>query len=239
MAQLFLRSYDGNISTLHFSEGASPKDALKLVVSTKACSPNPSLITIDAQRQILYCTRNDRETFTGRLQLFSVKNAGILEEKSSVSAPFGAAYHTLSNRGNALAVAYYYAGRVGIYDVEDTRQIKTAQELDFPNFVPGPGRDQDISRPHQAILDPSGSQVLVTDLGAGLIRLFTVGSPHQVQEVGGFDFPKGSFPRHVAVVTLRDRTQLYVLIEPGYQHNFNLHGRASRRRYLVNAQKRR
>ena len=57
--------------------------------------------------------------------------------------------------------------------------------------------------------------LLVTDLGADQIRVFSIGtspsSPRQVQEVGGLDLPKGSFPRHVPFVALRDRNQLYVL----------------------------
>lgn len=106
MKQLFLSSYNGTVTTLAFTPGASRDDALKVIASTSACTPNPSWITLDTDRRLLYCTANNGDTFTGALHSFSIEDDGSLKERSKVPAPFGAAYHTLYGGGNYLAAAF-------------------------------------------------------------------------------------------------------------------------------------
>jgi len=106
-----------------------------------------------------------------------------------------------------------YAGYVGTYSVEDQSQIKILQEMEIKIDAAGPGPDQDQARPHQVAFDPTGQYMVSPDLGADLIRTFRIAPDHQVKEIEGLSLPKGSFPRHAAFVALKDRVQLYVLLQ--------------------------
>lgn len=106
-----------------------------------------------------------------------------------------------------------YAGFVGAYDVADTSQVKTIQEMTFELTAPGPGRHQEQARPHQVTIESSGRFLLAPDLGADLVRIFEISPENQLKEIEGLSVPKGSFPRHVALVTVEEGTKLYVLLQ--------------------------
>ncbi len=106
MEQLFLISYEGTITTLGFSREAPRQDALCVLASTRACEPNPSWISLDTGRRILYCTEAGMETGKGALKAFRIEPDGTITETSSIVTPHGAAHHISYNSGNALAVAY-------------------------------------------------------------------------------------------------------------------------------------
>lgn len=106
MLQLFVGSYDGTVRTLEYTEGEPPREALKVVASSTASKPNPSWITVDTKKRVLYCNSNDSATLSGCLKSFSIKEDGNLEELGSLSAPLGAAFHSLFDNREALAVPY-------------------------------------------------------------------------------------------------------------------------------------
>ncbi|KAK6381431.1 uncharacterized protein PV06_07481 [Exophiala oligosperma] len=210
MQQLFLVSYNGLIYTLQYAEGESPKKALKIIAESKDCAV-PSWVTLDSKRRRLYGLANDKEKWSGTLKTFLIQADGSLEEKSSVPAPFGAAFSTLYDDGKALAAAYYYDPAVATYNVEDCSHIRKLQELRWPEIGPGPGRAQEHSRPHQTYIDPTGRYLIAVDCGADRIHVFTIGADHEVTEVGGLDLPRPSFPRHVAMVVVGGKTLMYIL----------------------------
>lgn len=106
MDQLFLISYRGTISTLALSEQPAAGDSLREIATTRACEPNPSWISLDASRRVLYCTEGGMVTGTGALKAFRIEPDGTLTEASSVKTPKGAAHHVLYNNGNTLFAAY-------------------------------------------------------------------------------------------------------------------------------------
>ncbi|KAH8890614.1 putative isomerase YbhE [Thozetella sp. PMI_491] len=213
MDQLFLISYQGTITTLRHSSGASPVDSLAEVASTRACEPHPSWISLDRARGTLYCTEAGMATGKGALKAFSIAPDGTLVESSSVSTPHGAAHHITLNNGQAVAVAYYYAGYVGTYQVAHPGQLQTLQELTFQLDAPGPGEAQTQSRPHQVALDPSHRYLLSPDLGADMVRVFTISQDAKIEEIQGLALEKGSYPRHVLLVAFDERVYMYVLLQ--------------------------
>lgn len=106
MQQLFLSSYNGTIYTLGFDQEAPPLDALKVIASTKDCSPHPSWITLDAKRRLIYGTANNKDLGNGELKAFSIQPDGSLKLKGSITTPIGAAYHSLDSTASTLAVAF-------------------------------------------------------------------------------------------------------------------------------------
>lgn len=74
------------------------------------------------------------------------------------------------------------------------------QSLIFKLTAPGtnPSR-QEAPHPHQVILDPTDSFIAVPDLGADLVRVFSIDkSTSLLTEVTPFATPPGSGPRHGA-----------------------------------------
>lgn len=105
MTQLFLISYAGTISSLALTHGGDPKQALKITAQSRACVPNPSWLTLDADRRVLYCTEGGAAG-PGALKAFAIAADGALTETSSVPVPQGAAHHALYNGGQALGTAF-------------------------------------------------------------------------------------------------------------------------------------
>lgn len=102
-----------------------------------------------------------------------------------------------------------------MYNVKDATRIEEVQIITFPDFVPGSGRSQEQPRPHQTVVDPTGRYLLVPDLGADRIRVFSISqdpaSLHQMTELQGLQLKHPSFPRHVMFAVLGDRTMMYIL----------------------------
>ena len=103
---LFVASYNGTISTLELIQDASNNYSLGIIASTTICGPNPSWITLDLARDVLYCTEPGMKTGAGTLYSFSVQPDGSLILLDSLATPIGAAHFALHSHNQALAVAY-------------------------------------------------------------------------------------------------------------------------------------
>ena len=106
MDQLFLISYQGTITTLRLSEGPSPEDSLREVATSRACEPNPSWLSLDASRRVLYCTEGGMVSGMGSLKAFNILPDGTIAETSEVQTPKGAAHHILYNSEKTMVAAF-------------------------------------------------------------------------------------------------------------------------------------
>ena len=104
---------------------------------------------------------------------------------------------------------------VNVLDVSDPASLTPTQNYTFALDEPGPnpGR-QDAPHPHQAVLDPTGSFILVPDLGADLVRVFAVGDDISVEVMEPLAVEPGSGPRHVVFVEGKgEGTVMYLISE--------------------------
>ena len=79
-----------------------------------------------------------------------------------------------------------------------------------------PGADperQEAAHPHQVIKDPTEKYVLAPDLGADIVRVYSIASDSTLVPVEPLAVPAGSGPRHAAFAVIEDATYLYVLNE--------------------------
>lgn len=81
--------------------------------------------------------------------------------------------------------------------------------------APGTNPDrQDAPHPHEALIDPTDSFVVVPDLGADLIRVFTIDPKTTLlKESTPFSTPPGSGPRHGAFLVSQGKTYFYLVSE--------------------------
>ncbi len=79
---------------------------------------------------------------------------------------------------------------------------------------PGPDPDrQDAPHPHEAIVDPTDSYIIVPDLGADFLRIFTIDpSTSLLIENTPFSVTPGSGPRHGTFLKIDDATTYFFLV---------------------------
>jgi 6-phosphogluconolactonase (cycloisomerase 2 family) len=83
---------------------------------------------------------------------------------------------------------------------DGTPQVKPRHFEKFSMAAPGPVSDrQDHPYAHQAKYDPSGAFLFIPDLGADLVRLYSVAGSEPVHATD-IQLPAGSGPRHVDFV---------------------------------------
>ena len=108
--RLFVASYAGTVTTLELSSSAQRGFSFEVIASTRACCPKPSWITLDPERNVLYCTEpgvnGAVKAANGTLHTFYIQPDGSLVPRGSTSTPVGAAYSALYSNNQALGVAY-------------------------------------------------------------------------------------------------------------------------------------
>ena len=83
------------------------------------------------------------------------------------------------------------------YNVTSTGEIFPLETFTYTLTAPGtvPNR-QDAPHPHEAILDPTQQYILINDLGADLVRVYSISSSNQLVERPPLQVAAGSGPRH-------------------------------------------
>ena len=88
-----------------------------------------------------------------------------------------------------------------------TFQYKLAK----PGFV---ASRQDAPHEHEVILDPTGSFIVVPDLGADLLRIFAINkTTNMLSESSTYATPPGTGPRHGTFLSTGNATYLFVIAE--------------------------
>jgi 6-phosphogluconolactonase (cycloisomerase 2 family) len=91
--------------------------------------------------------------------------------------------------------------------------VEPLQSFTFTLSAPGPVPDrQNAPHPHEALIDPTDSFVVVPDLGADLIRVFSIDpSTSLLKESTPFPATPGSGPRHGAFLKSGDNTYFFLV----------------------------
>ncbi|KAI5357501.1 Putative nitrous oxide reductase, WD40/YVTN repeat-like-containing domain superfamily [Septoria linicola] len=202
-ADLFVADYSGNITTLSLTE-TNGTYALNKTAVNDGCGPNPAWLTIDSARGQLFCTNEGLNTVNGSLASFSINADGSLERivnLTTANGPVSAAVYgnpSVSERG--LVLAHYAGSAVTTYKLSSDGNVTLNEEFFFE--LSGPGADaerQDAPHPHEAFVDPTGQYILVPDLGADLVRVFSWDVENlKLKELDPLKTEPGTGPRHVA-----------------------------------------
>jgi len=219
---LFVASYAGTVTTLSLTETAGNYSLDQTFVSTD-CAPNPSWLTLDASRGLLFCLNEGLETVNGSLSSFKVNTDGSLvhiQNTTTISGPVSGIIYGAPAGGRAIALAHYSGSAVSSWHLNGGGNFSFNQNLVFTLNETGPIADrQEAPHEHEAIVDPTGRYVLVPDLGADLVRVFSYDNSLRLQELEPLKVQAGDGPRHAAfynpygVVCEGCTTFLYVVNE--------------------------
>lgn len=222
---LFVSSYDGNITTLsltlHLSATPWPVQkpfgwpsshpspvpstqwtwTLGVIDSFNTSTQSPSWLLLDKQNNILYLIDEATTSGNGTIITYST-STGIPSQLQRIEALAGGVHAVFFNSGAALAVPHYTGSALEIYAISPTipGDLKLLQSFVFT--MPGPGpvlNRQDSPHPHETLLDPTGRFILVNDLGADLVRVFAIdATTNLLAEMDPLHAALGSGPRHAA-----------------------------------------
>ncbi|KAJ6008094.1 hypothetical protein N7540_012070 [Penicillium herquei] len=199
-ATLWATHYNGNVYTLSLKG-----DNLSLTDTKKTCGDMPSWLTFDAESKTLYCSDEsgtaDPDTH-GTLSAYSVGSGGKLNQVAKVDTVGGGVKSVIYEAGQSqkyIAIAHYEGSAVSTFKLPLTKPKNThaKQALHFTMSHNGSTPQQDSPHPHSVFLDPTGSFLVSPDLGADLLRIYSIdphsGHLHTCQPV---NVTFGSGPRH-------------------------------------------
>ena len=95
--------------------------------------------------------------------------------------------------------------------------LELLQEFTFTLSHPGTDPDrQDAPHPHEALVDPTDSFIVVPDLGADLVRVFSIDpATSKLTESTPFNAVPGSGPRHGSFLVSDGTTYFFLVTELG------------------------
>jgi 6-phosphogluconolactonase (cycloisomerase 2 family) len=220
---LFVSDYGGTVSTYALT-ASNGTYALDSIFQTTECAPNPSWLTLDADRGLLFCLNEGLETVNGSLSSFLVNRDGTLKHiknVTTISGPVNGVIYGEPAGKRAIALAHYTGSAVSSWCLEGSGQFQLNQNLPYTLSQPGPNAArQDAPHEHEAITDPTGTYILVPDLGADLVRIYSWDeSTLKLKTLTPLKAAAGSGPRHAAfwnpygVASENSTTYFYLVAE--------------------------
>ncbi|RLL93499.1 hypothetical protein CFD26_102243 [Aspergillus turcosus] len=203
---LYATHYSGSVYTLNLSQ-RNGNYKLSLAAANITCGGMPSWLTLDCSSSAPYCTgrtlycsdETGDATTNGTLTSYAVGRDGSLTQLAKV-VDVGGGVHSVVYEGDDgakyLAVAHYTGSAVSTFALPIQPGDEPLQILRYQT-PPGPLPQQDSSHPHEIILDPTGSFILVPDLGADVVRVYAIDKQSgQLNTCPSLSYTPGSGPRH-------------------------------------------
>ncbi|KAF6796462.1 extracellular aldonolactonase [Colletotrichum musicola] len=213
---LYAASHAGTVTTLDLKTSESGA-TLEAISSTTECAANPSWLTLDQSKSLLYCADRGLTNPNGTLVSFSKSADGTLTPLGKLPTIKGAVSSVVYGKGGGgIALASYPASSFEVFSVADPKDIKRLQSWTYTLSQPGPKPAQNAPHPHESILDPTGKFVLVPDLGADLVRVFAINQQtYELTPVDPLVAASGSGPRHARFLVAGRKTYFFLLAELG------------------------
>ncbi|CAJ2510422.1 Uu.00g051250.m01.CDS01 [Anthostomella pinea] len=166
-ANLLASHYTGKIYSLLYGSNGS----LAVTGSATGCGLLPAWLHLDPESKTVYSV--DESWYgSGLLASYTVDTNGVLTQTGSLATK-GASVHGTPYGGENGACD---PSTLTTYELPLTEGASVLQMLQFNMSAPGPNPRQNAPHPHSTVLDPTGKFIVVPDLGADLIRVFSIDS---------------------------------------------------------------
>ncbi|KAJ5590016.1 hypothetical protein N7450_003988 [Penicillium hetheringtonii] len=195
-SRLWATHYNGNVYSLTLSN-----TNLSITHTQKTCGKMPSWLTYDSESHIVYCSDEDGTSDPsthGSLTAYRPGKDGKLHELSSVKTIGGGVDSVIYGVGKEkfIAIAHYEGSAVSTFKLPLKQNSHANQEFHFNMTHPGAVSQQDSPHPHSVFLDPTGSFIVSPDLGADLLRIYSIDSTGDLTSCPPVNVTFGSGPRH-------------------------------------------
>ncbi|KIN00255.1 hypothetical protein OIDMADRAFT_125399 [Oidiodendron maius Zn] len=214
---LYVSSYAGTITSLQLTQDTNGSYSLSQVAVNEDSAPNPSWLTKDEYNDIIYCVDEGLTVPNGSLASYKTSPSGELTKIDRHTVISGPVSSVVYNGGKGLALAHYSGSSVSSWSILPSGGTKLLQEFTFTLSKPGTDPDrQDAPHPHEALVDPTDSFIVVPDLGADLVRVFSIDhATSKLTESTPFNAVPGSGPRHGTFLVSGDTTYFFLVTELG------------------------
>lgn len=214
---LYVSSYTfGNITSLRLTK-AHETYTLTTLAGNTGSAPNPTWLEKDTLNDVIYGVDEGLTVPNGSISSYKNSATGVLTQIDRHSTLSGPVASIIYNGGKALAMAHYEGSGVTSWAILPTGGLAPLQNFTFVLTEPGtnPAR-QDAPHPHEVILDPTDSFIVVPDLGADLLRVFSIDpSTSLLTAETSFSTPPGSGPRHGTFLVTDSATYFFLVSELG------------------------
>lgn len=198
---LFIGNYGGTIDTASFD----PSDlSIKPVSSTNDSHPGPSWQELSPDGKFLYTVEETANgdgvgpDAKGAVSSYEIGKDGSLKKVGTAKGLASPVSLGVSPDGTFIFTANYGTSGCSAYTADpETGALTWLHDWVF-NDPPGPRPQQDAPHPHQALFDPTGKYIVVPDLGADLIRIFTQtpDGAEPASQLSTIKTKPGTGPRH-------------------------------------------
>ena len=161
---------------------------------------NPSFLALDRTQRFLYSVHADLD----EVSAYAIdKQSGHITALNRQSCGGKNPVHlSIDPTGRWIVTANYSAGSVGVVPIEEDGTLGPRSDLVSLTGEPGPdGKRQASSHPHDAVFDPSGRFLAVTDLGFDRVFVFRLDAATGKLTANDPPFVAtraGAGPRHIA-----------------------------------------
>lgn len=193
-----------NADMLVACQGDEQHDGEVVAVRAGAPTPHargavvePACLALHPRLPILYAASGSGR---GALHRWSYGQDGLRLLGSTSSGGTEPCHLAVDPSGRLLVIVNYGSGSLGVVGLDEEGAPRTEPQLvQLEGGGPVPSR-QGSAHPHQAVFSPDGEHLLVTDLGADVVRVFVVDRPScQLHLAGACAVPAGTGPRHVVL----------------------------------------
>ncbi|KAI1377164.1 putative isomerase YbhE [Hypoxylon crocopeplum] len=176
-AKLLASHYTGKIFSLSFT-GSGSNATLVTKSSASGCGTLPAWLHVDSGSTTVYCVDEDWNG-SGMLASYTVEPDGSLKQTGQTVTAGASVHGTPYGGGDVdgysfIATVEYDPSTVTTYELPLGASTAVLQQAKFNMSEPGPNSRQNAPHPHAAQLDPTGQYIIVPDLGADLIRIFSI-----------------------------------------------------------------
>ncbi|OTA59186.1 putative isomerase YbhE [Hypoxylon sp. EC38] len=220
---LYVSSYAGTVTTLSLTlpdddSAVGAAATLETVSNSTGCGPNPSWLSLDYPKKLLFCLDEGFVGPHGTVTSFYTNDDGTLttlDKLEVIQGPVSIAEYGVG--GHGLAIAHYSGSSVSVVGFTAEGNLTLVLNETYALEAPGPNPErQEAPHPHEAILDPTASYVLVPDLGADIVRIYQAdASTLALTPVAPLTVRPGSGPRHGTFLVTADKTYFYLISELG------------------------
>ena len=197
---LFVSDYAGSVTSFSLTARNGTYN-LTQTFKSEACAPNPSWLTIDANRGLLFCLNEGLTSPNGSVSSFTINADGSLnhiQNTTTISGPVNGVIYGAAAGRRAIALAHYTGSAVSSWLLDGGGKFSFNENLPYTLPKPGPvPARQEAPHEHEAILDPTGRYIVVPDLGADLVRIYGYDDATlKLKTLSPLVAAPGSGPRH-------------------------------------------
>ncbi|KAI1283489.1 Lactonase, 7-bladed beta-propeller-domain-containing protein [Xylaria sp. FL0933] len=190
---LLASHYTGKIYSLSLNNST-----LTVGPSTAGAGSLPAWLSLDTSSGAKTVYSVDEDWFgSGVLASFTVGANGTLAQTGKLTSLGASVFGTSYGDAKFFATVEYDTSTLTTYALPFQAGGKVLQQFKFNMTAPGPNPRQNAPHPHAAHVDPTGKFLLVPDLGADLIRIFSIdATTGQLTACAPGETAPGDGPRH-------------------------------------------